>query len=103
MTVSDNTIQAEGLRDFLKNLGKKGLKVSEKTAKNVLSNPTRSSDLTAKNSRGAASRNSKQALSTLPELVIFAIPEKVYTWVNLYNLYHINGTKNVIDYIPVHH
>ena len=27
MTVSDNTIKAEGLRDFFKNLGKKGLKV----------------------------------------------------------------------------
>ena len=35
MTVSDNTIQAEGLGDFFKNLGKKGLNVSKKLAKNV--------------------------------------------------------------------
>ena len=30
MIVSDNTIQAEGLGDFFKNLGKKGLNVSKK-------------------------------------------------------------------------
>ena len=33
MTVSDNRIQAEGLGDFFKNLGKKGLNVSKKMAK----------------------------------------------------------------------
>ena len=36
MIVSDNVIQAEGLADFFKNLGKKGLNVSKKMAKNVL-------------------------------------------------------------------
>ena len=36
MIVSDNIIKAEGLGDFLKNLGKKGLNVSRKMAKNVL-------------------------------------------------------------------
>ena len=35
MIVSDNTIQAEGLGEFFKNLGKKGLNVSKKMAKNV--------------------------------------------------------------------
>ena len=39
MIVSDNVIQAEGLGDFFKNLGKKGLNVSKKMAKNVLTNP----------------------------------------------------------------
>ena len=71
MIVSDNAIQAEGLGDFFKNLGKKGLSVSKKMAKNVLSNPGRASDLTAKIATAAASRNSKQALSTLPELITF--------------------------------
>ena len=33
MIVSDNTIQAEGLGNFLKNLGKKGLNVSKKWQK----------------------------------------------------------------------
>ena len=71
MIVSDNTIQNEGLGDFFKKLGKKGLNVSKKMAKNVLSNPGRALDLTAKIATAAASRNSKQALSTLPELITF--------------------------------
>ena len=71
MIVSDNVIQAEGLDEFFKNLGKKGLSVSKKMAKNVLSNPGRALDLTAKIATAAASRNSKQALSTLPELITF--------------------------------
>ena len=70
-TVSDDTIKAEGLSDFFKNLGKKGLNVSKKMAKNVLSNPGRALDLTTKIATAAASRNSKQALSTLPELITF--------------------------------
>ena len=71
MIVSDNTVQAEGLGDFFKNLGKKGLNVSKNMAKNVLSNPGRALDLTTKIATAAASRNSKQALSTLPELITF--------------------------------
>ena len=62
MIVSDNTIKAESLGDFFKNRGKKGLNVSKKMARNVLSNPGRALDLTAKIATAAASRNSKQAL-----------------------------------------
>ena len=71
MTVSDDTIKAEGVGDFFKNLGKKRISVSKNMAKNVLSNPERALDLTAKKATAAASRNSKQALSTLPELITF--------------------------------
>ena len=71
MIVSDNTSKAEGLGDFFKNLGKKGWNLSKKMAKNVLSNPGRALDLTAKIATAAASRKSKQALSTLPELITF--------------------------------
>ena len=71
MIVSDKTFQAEGLADFFKNLGKKGLNVSKKLAKNVLSNPGRALDITAKIATAAVSRNSKQALSTLPELITY--------------------------------
>ena len=71
MIVNDNTIEAEGLGDFFKNLGKKGLNVSKKLAKNVISNPGRALNLTAKIATAAASRNSKPALSTLPELITF--------------------------------
>ena len=58
MTVSDDTIKAEVLGEFFKNLGKKELNVSKKKAKNVLSNPGRALDLTAKIATAAASRNS---------------------------------------------
>ena len=58
MTVSDDTIKAEVLGEFFKNLCKKGLNVSKKKAKNVLSNPGRALDLTAKIATAAASRNS---------------------------------------------
>ena len=71
MIASDNAIQAEGLGDFFKDLGKKGLNVSKKMSKNVISNPGRALDLTAKTTTVAASRNSKQALSTIPELITF--------------------------------
>ena len=47
MIVSDNVIQAEGLGDFFKNLGKKGLNVSKKMAKNVLKNPGRALEIGA--------------------------------------------------------
>ena len=77
MTVSDNTIKAKGLGDFFKNLGKKGLNVSKKMAKNVLSNPGLALDLTAKMATAAAFRNSKQVLSTLPELITFYNTGKV--------------------------
>ena len=71
MIVSDNVIQAEGLGSFFKNLGKISAKAGKKLAKNVLSNPGRALDLTAKIATAAASRSPKAALSTLPEVINF--------------------------------
>ena len=71
MIVSDNTIQAEGLGDFFKNLGKKGVNVSKKMAKNVLKNPGRAPDITAKIATAAASRNPKNVMKSVPELINF--------------------------------
>ena len=79
MIVSDNVIQAEGLGDFFKSLSNKGLNVSTKMAKNVISNPRRALDLTAKITNAVASKNSKQALSTLPELITFYNTGKSFT------------------------
>ena len=39
MTVSDNTIKAEGLGKFFKNLGKISAKTGKKLATNALKNP----------------------------------------------------------------
>ena len=71
MTVSDNTIKAEGLGDFFKNLGKKGLNVSKKMAKNVLKNPGRALEIGANVGSAFASRSPKAALSSLPEVINF--------------------------------
>ena len=71
MIVSDNVIQAEGLGNFFKNLGKKGLNVSKKMAKNVLKNPSRAFNFTTIIATAAASRNPKNVVSTLPELITF--------------------------------
>ena len=71
MTVSDNTIKAEGLGDFFKNLGKRGLDASKKMAKNVLSNPSPALDITANIATAAASRNPQNLTKTLPELITF--------------------------------
>ena len=71
MTVSDNTIKAEGLGSFFKKLGKITAKAGKKLAQNVLSNPGRALDLTAKIATAAATKSAKAALSTLPEVITF--------------------------------
>ena len=71
MIVSDNVIQAEGLGSFFKNLGKISAKAGKKLAKNVISNPGRALDLTAKIATAAATKSPKAALSTLPEVINF--------------------------------
>ena len=69
--LSNNTIQAESIGDFFKNLGEKRKKISKKMAKNVLKKPGRALDNKANIATAAASRNPKAALSTLPELKTF--------------------------------
>ena len=67
MTVSDKTIQPEGIGDFFKHLGKQGLNVSKKMTKNVLNKQTRVLDITANIATAAASINSKNVMKTLAE------------------------------------
>ena len=71
MTVSDNTIKAEILGSFFKNLGKISSKAGKKLANNVISNPGRALDLAAKIATAAATKSPKAALSTLPEVINF--------------------------------
>ena len=71
MIVSDNTIKAEGLGSFFKNLGKIPAKAGEKLATNALKNPARFLEIGANVATAAASRNRKAALSTLPEVINF--------------------------------
>ena len=71
MIVSGYTKEAEGLGSFFKNLGKISAKAGKKLAKNVISNPGRALDLTAKIATAAATKSTKAALSTLPEVINF--------------------------------
>ena len=71
MIASDNTIQAEGLGDFFKKLGKVSSKAAKKLARNALKNPSRFLEIGANVAAATASRSPKAALSTLPEVINF--------------------------------
>ena len=71
MIVTDNTIKAEGLGSFFKNLGKLSAKAGKRLATNVLKNPGRALEIGTNVATAAASRNPKNVLSTLPEVINF--------------------------------
>ena len=68
MTVSDATIEAEGLKDFFKSVGKATVNFGKKVA----NNPVRASEIASKIVSKAASRNPRAALSATPDLIKFA-------------------------------
>ena len=71
MTVSDNTIKAEGLGDFFKKLGKVPSKAVKKLTSKALKNPARFLEIGANIAAATASRNPKAALSALHEVINF--------------------------------
>ena len=71
MTVSDQTIKAEGLGSFFKKMGKISAKAGKRIATNALKDPARFLEIGANVATAAASRNPKAALSTLPERINF--------------------------------
>ena len=102
MIVSDSTIQAEVLGDFFKNLGKKGLNVSKKMAKNVLKNPGRALEIGANVGTAFASRNPKAALTSLPEVIIFlSYRKKTLSWKICINTHIRVRIKTIITHIGV--
>ena len=68
MTVSDATIEAEGLKDFFKSVGKATVNFGT----NVANNPVRALEIASKIGSAAASRNPKAALAAAPDLIKFA-------------------------------
>ena len=71
LTVSDNTIPTKSLGDFFRNLGKKGLSVSKRMAKNIIRNPGRAFEIGANVGTAFASRSPKMTLSSPPEQMNF--------------------------------
>ena len=76
MIDSDNAIQAEGLCNFSKKLGKNSVKVGKKLAKNVLKNQGRALEFGANVGGAFTSRSHKAAASTLPEVISFYHTER---------------------------
>ena len=68
MTVSDATIEAEGLTDFFKNVGR----VTVNFGKKVANNPVRALEIASKIGCAAASRKPKAALAATLDLIKFA-------------------------------
>ena len=68
MTVSDATIEAEGLKDFFKSVGKATVSFGKKVA----NNPVRALEMASKRGSATASRNPRASLSATPDLIKFA-------------------------------
>ena len=69
-TVSDATIEAEGLKNFFKSVGKATINFGRKVA----NNPVRVLEIASKIGSSAATRNPKAALAATPALIKFATP-----------------------------
>ena len=68
ITVSDATIEAEGLKDFFKS----ACKATVNFEKKVANNPVRALEIASKTGSAAASRNPSAALSATHDLIKFA-------------------------------
>ena len=68
MTVSDAKIEAEGLKDFFKSVGR----ATANLGKKVANNPVRALEIASEIGSVAASRNPRADLSATPDLIKFA-------------------------------
>ena len=68
MTVSNATIEAEGLKDFFKSVGRATVTFGKKVA----NNPVRALEIASKIGSAAANRNPRAALSATSDLIKFA-------------------------------
>ena len=67
MIVSDQTIQAEGLSDFFKGLGKAAKNVGKK----ILNNPGRALEIAANIGTAATTKNPRLIAATAPDIIKF--------------------------------
>ena len=71
MIVSGNTIQADGLGSFFKNVGRFSAKAGRKQATNALKKPGRALEFTSNIATAARTESPKAALSSLDEVKKF--------------------------------
>ena len=67
LIVSDQTIQAEGLGDFFRGIGKAAKNVGKK----ILNNPGRALELAANIGTAAANKNPRMIAATAPDIIKF--------------------------------
>ena len=67
LIVSDQTIQAEGIGDFFRGVGKAAKSVGKK----ILNNPGRALELAANIGTAAASKNPRMIAATAPDIITF--------------------------------
>ena len=67
LILSDQTIQAEGLGDFFRGIGK----AAKSFGKKILNNPGRALELAANIGTAAASKNPKRIAATAPDIIKF--------------------------------
>ena len=71
LTVSDRTINGEGLGDFFKHLGKSNAKAAKNAGKKILNIPGRALELAAIIGSAAACKNPKLIAATAPDVIKF--------------------------------
>ena len=103
MIVSDNTIKAECLGDFFKNLGKSSITVGKNLANNVVKNPGRALDITTNTATSAASRSPKNVISLLPELMNNCHTGKGFSLENLFDVMFFKWNKKQKSYTHLQH
>ena len=72
LIVSDQTIQAEGLGDFFRGIGKAAKNVGKK----ILNNPGRALELAANIGTAAASKSPRMIAATAPDIIKFVYQGK---------------------------
>ena len=71
LIVSDQTIQAEGLGDFFRGIGKAAKITASHVGKKILNNPGRALEIAANLGTAAASKNPRMIAATAPDIIKF--------------------------------
>ena len=97
MILSDATIEAEGLKDFFKSVGKATINFGKKVA----NNPLRALEIASKIGDAAGTRNSKAVLAATPDSIKFATTGEVIRVVQKGKGLYLVNKKRWFNYIRV--
>ena len=89
MTVNDATLEAEGVKDFCRSVGKATVNFGIKVA----NNPIREIEIASKIGSAAATKNPRAALAATPDLFEFATIGQVIRVVQKRRRFHLGNKK----------